>query len=446
MQVNILTNKPVVNLQKTGKEMYALMTELFPICRSLTGNGFRDTLKILKKQIPLQIHEVPSGTKVLDWSIPKEWNIHDAWIKDPYGKKVVDFKESNLHVVSYSIPVAKKISLVDLKKHIHTLEEYPDWIPYLTSYYHEDWGFCMTHNALAALKPGTYEIKINSTLEDGSLTYGEYYLKGETEEEVLLTTYPCHPSLCNDNLSGVVLLTQLAKYLTGKKLKYSYRFLFIPETIGALTWLSKNEENLSRIKFGLVVTCVGDPGNSTYKKSRDGSNTIDKIAEKVLQDSGEPFRVLDFWPAGSDERQFCSPGFNLPIGSLMRSVYAQYPEYHTSADNLEFVKAEYLANSLKKYLDIVYIIENNTKYMNLNPKGEPQLGRRGLYQKIGGRKDALVQKVAIFWILNLSDGKNSLLDIAIRSGLAFSVIREAADALENSGLLEKCDLREQEKI
>ncbi len=432
-----MTEKNKIDFPKTGREMHKLMKELYPICRSITGDGVKDTLKIIKKSIPLKINRVPSGTQVFDWIVPKEWNIRDAYIKDPAGKKVIDFKKSNLHVMSYSVPVSKKISLNELKKHIHTLEKYPDWIPYLTTYYNDNWGFCMTHNNLKALKPGDYEIKIDSTLEDGYLTYGEYFLKGKRDEEVLLSTYICHPSLCNDNLSGVVLLIHLAKILKEKKLNYSYRFLFIPETIGAIAWLYQNEKKLSKIKFGLVATCVGDPGISTYKKSNTGSNTIDMIVQKVLEESGEPFNIIDFFPWGSDERQFCSPGFNLPVGSLMRTPYAQFPQYHTSADNLDFVTAEHLTDSLEKYLQILDIIENNGTYLNLNPKCEPQLGRRGLYQKIGGKKDPDINGYAVVWLLNLSDGTRSLLDIAIISKLKFGVIKKAAEALEKCGLLEQ---------
>jgi len=427
--------KKNVDFPTTGWEMHSLITELYPICRSITGEGVRETLKILKKVIPLEITEIPSGTKVFDWTIPKEWNIRDAYIKNSHGKKIVDFKKSNLHVMSYSSPVSKKIPLTELKKHLHTLEEYPEWIPYLTSYYSENWGFCVCKNDLNNFKSGSYDVVIDSSLKNGSLSYGEYYLKGRNKDEVLLSTYLCHPSLCNDNLSGVVLITHLAKILKTTKLKYSYRFLFIPETIGAIAWLSQNQQNISKIKYGLVATCVGDPGISTYKKSRDGANTIDLISQLVLEESGDAYRIVEFFPSGSDERQFCSPGFNLPVGSLMRTPYGQFPEYHTSADNLDFVTAEHLADSLKKYLDIIYIIENNAVYYNQNPKCEPQLGRRGLYRKIGSQKNSDLDEMAIFWVLNLSDGKHSLLDIAIRSKIPFRKIRQAADSLKKYDLI-----------
>ena len=299
---------------KEGKDMYDLMIKLYPICRSITGNGVRETLKIIKKLIPIEIKEIPSGTKVFDWTVPKEWNIKDAYIKNSKGEKIVDFKNSNLHVLNYSLPINKKLRLNELKEHLFTLPEYPDWIPYLTSYYDENWGFCLSHNQYEKLEDDIYEVFIDSTLKDGFLTYGELYLEGKNKEEILLTCYICHPSLCNDNLSGIVLLTFLAKHiLTLKKdtaLTNSYRFLFIPETIGSIAWLCLNEKKISNIKCGLVVTCVGDSGKFTYKKSRIGNALIDKVVEKVLIDSEEAHEIIEFFPTGSDERQFCSPGFN----------------------------------------------------------------------------------------------------------------------------------------
>lgn len=435
-----MTGHPVKTADSTddttsGRSMHALLTELYPICRSITGGGVRKTLEILKKHIPLTVHEVPTGTKVLDWTIPKEWNIRDAYIKNPHGEKIVDFSKTNLHVVSYSTPVDKKISLTELKNHLHTLEKYPDWIPYLTSYYHENWGFCLSHNQVKGLTEGEYEVKIDSSLMDGHLSYGEFLIKGESDEEILFSTYLCHPSLCNDNLSGVVLLTHLAESLIGKKIRYSYRFLFIPETIGAITWLSQNDDTVAKIKFGLVATCVGDSGISTYKQTRNAPHYLDRIVEKVLIDSGMPYTLMEFWPSGSDERQYSSPGYNIPVGSLMRTCYTHFPQYHTSADNLDFVTAEHLADSLKKYQEIIFIIEHDAIYINTNPKGEPQLGRRGLYAKIGGSKDPGVDELAVYWILNLSDGRHSLLDIAVRSKMPFRKIRQLAAELESSGLL-----------
>lgn len=419
------------------KEMFELMQRLYPICRSITGNGVRETLRIIKEHIPIEIREVPSGTGVFDWTVPKEWNIKDAYIKDAKGEKIVDFRKFNLHVLNYSVAVHQKMPLAQLKKHLFTLPDYPEWIPYLSSYYEENWGFCMSQRQYDKLEDQTYEVVIDSTLQAGHLTFAELFIKGEREEEVLFSCYICHPSLCNDNLSGIVLLTFLIKRLLKNDLKYSYRFLFIPETIGAITWLSLNEDKVSKIKHGLVVTCVGDPGKSTYKKSRDGNAVIDKVVQKVLIDSQDEYKILDFFPSGSDERQFCSPGFNLPVGSLMRTPYNCFPEYHTSADNLSFVSPEYLADSFEKYMKVILILENNVSYLNLNPKCEPQLGKKGLCSMTGGRKRSDPSRLALLWVLNMSDGKNSLLDISYRSGLSFEQIKDAADSLFAAGLLKK---------
>ncbi len=426
------------NNEHFGIEMYEFIKKLYPICRSITGNGLRETLKIISEQVPLKIREISSGTKVFDWTVPKEWNIKDAYVKNSKGEKIIDFKKSNLHVLNYSIPINKKVSLKELKEHLFTLPEYPDWIPYLTSYYKENWGFCITHKQYEKLEEDTYEVVIDSTLENGSLTYGELCLKGESAEEVLLTCYVCHPSLCNDNLTGVAIITFLAKYLKNIHLKYSYRFLFIPETIGSITWLSLNEDKISNIKHGLIATCLGDSGNFTYKKSRNETEVINKVVQKVLEDSGMPYKTIDFDPFnGSDERQFCSPGFNMPIGSLMRTKYSLFPEYHTSSDNLDFIKPENLADSLKNYIKVIFVLENDGTYLSLNPKCEPQLGKRGLYTLIGGNKNFENSWIATFWILNLSDGKNSLLDISMKSGVNFKTVKECVNMLISTNLIKK---------
>ena len=349
------------NVDLTGSEMFQLMTKLYPICRSITGNGVRQTLAEIKNHIDLKVNEIPTNKKVFDWTIPKEWNISDAYVLDPKGNKVVDFKKSNLHVVSYSVPISKKMPLEELKQHIHTLPDQPNTIPYLTTYYKDDWGICMTHNEFLKLQAGEYEVVIDSTLNDGSLTYGEFLIKGKTSEEILISCYICHPSMCNDNLSGVVLATALAKQLSKIQMNYSVRFLFIPETIGAITWLTLNEKNLSKLKHGLVATCLGDPGVSTYKKTKHGKAEIDRTVEFVLKNSGKQYQILDFFHTGSDERQFCSPRFNMPVGSLMRTPYGRFPQYHTSDDNLEFVKAEFLADTYRKYLNTIFVLENNKK-------------------------------------------------------------------------------------
>jgi aminopeptidase-like protein len=412
-----------------GKRLYDLIEKLFPLCRSITGNGVRKTLEILQDDIPLQAHEVPSGTKVFDWVVPREWNIRDAYIKNSHGKRVVDFQKSNLHVLNYSIPVQTTLPLGRLKSHLHTLPEHPEWIPYRTTYYKETWGFCLPHRDLVKLEDDEYEVLIDSTLEDGSLTYGELFVEGESEDEVLITTHVCHPSLCNDNLSGIAVSTMLAQWISDAGTRYSYRFLFLPGTIGAITWLALNEEKTRGIRHGLVLAGLGDAGPVTYKKSRRGDAEIDRAMGQVLKDSGDDHRILDFTPYGYDERQFCSPGFNLPVGRLSRSVYGQYPEYHTSADDLHFVVRASLADSFQKILSLVSVLENNGRYLNLQPRCEPQLGRRGLYRTPGA------DEMALLWVLNLSDGQHSLLDICALSGMDFATVNAAKDTLFKHDLL-----------
>jgi len=435
--VNITDIKERLNPNEVSQEMYQLISELYPICRSITGNGFRETLHWIKKHIELTQHEVPTGTQVFDWTVPKEWNIKDAYVKNSKGERIIDFNKSNLHVVNYSVPVKQKMLLEELKKHLFTLSDRPDWIPYRTSYYKESWGFCLSHKQFLELQDEEYEVCIDSSLEDGHLTYGEYYLKGEKPDEVLISCHACHPSLCNDNLSGIAIATFLAKYLSQINLSYSYRFIFIPGTIGSITWLCLNENQVHKIKHGLVLTCLGDPGKSTYKKSRRGDAEIDKAVTHVLKHSGKDSEIIDFFPYGYDERQFCSPGFNLPVGCFMRTPHNCYPEYHTSADNLDLVQTEYLADSFSKCLSVLHILENNKKYLNQNPKCEPQLGKRGLYGAIGGQTDTKMREMAMLWVLNLSDGNHSLLDIADRSGMSFDSINKAADALLKHDLLQE---------
>lgn len=421
-----------------GSEMYSLISELYPICRSITGKGVRDTLGIIRNHIQIEVHEVPTGTAVFDWTVPREWNIRDAYIRNPDGEKIVDFRTSNLHVLNYSVPVRKKLVLQELKGHLHTSPDHPDWIPYRTSYYRENWGFCLPHNQMLSLKDGEYEVLIDSSLENGTLTYGEYYLKGSIPEEVLLSCHICHPSLCNDNLSGIALVTHLAKELARYELRYSYRFLFIPGTIGSITWLSQNEERIPLIKHGLVAACLGDTGKFTYKKSRRSDAEIDSAVMHVLSQSGSPHEILDFVPFGYDERQYCSPGIDLPVGCLMRTPHGRYPEYHTSADNLDFVRPEALRESFVTFLSVLHVLEHNAKYLNRYPKCEPQLGRRGLYQAVGGQSDARSREMAMLWVLNQSDGNTSLLDISRKSCLPFPLVADVAGVLAGHDLLQEC--------
>jgi aminopeptidase-like protein len=422
-----------------GQAMHRLMAELYPICRSITGDGNRQTLDVLRRFIPLEIHEVPSGTQVFDWTVPREWNIRDAYVKNTKGERVIDFNASNLHVVSYSVPVQRRLRLQELREHLFSLPDRPDWIPYRTSYYNETWGFCVSHRQLEALADEEYEVCIDSSLTEGHLTYGEYLLPGQTADEVLISCHICHPSLCNDNLAGISLAVHLAMLVAQwPERRYSYRFLFIPGTIGSIAWLARNERQAGRIRHGLVVTCVGDSGRFTYKKSRRGNAEIDRVALHVLKQSGHPYASEDFSPYGYDERQYCSPGFNLPVGCLMRSPHGSFPEYHTSADNLDFVRPENLATSLDAYRQVIEVLEGNGSYLNLNPKCEPQLGRRGLYNAVGADSHQKLDQMALLWVLNLSDGAHSLLDVCEMANQPFREIRRAADALERCGLLQKC--------
>lgn len=426
-----------LDISTIGQQMYDLIRELYPICRSITGRGFRESLRIIGRQIPLEVTEVPTGAKVLDWEVPKEWDILDAYVKDPSGRKIIDFQQSTLHVVSYSAPIRRTMPLSELKQHLFSLPDRPDWIPYRTSYYKEDWGFCVSHRVLESLQEGQYEVCVDSTLRPGSLCFAECRMRGQTDDEILISCHCCHPSLCNDNLSGMALCACLAQELQNANSRYSYRFLFVPGTIGSIAWLALNETQTARVKHGLVVACVGDAGRMTYKRSRQGNAEIDRAVTHVLRCHGCEYDVMDFSPYGYDERQYCSPGFNLPVGSLTRTPHGRYPEYHTSADNLNFVSPESLADSYAVYREVFRTLEHNYRYRNTHPKGEPQLGRRGLYESVGGRKELKLSESALLWTLNLSDGAWSLLDIAERAGLKFEQVQHAAETLECHGLLER---------
>lgn len=422
---NIAEPDTALTHEDLGAELHEFVSELYPICRSITGDGLRETLRRIGERVPLELTEVPTGTQVFDWTIPREWNIRDAYVKDGQGRRVVDFEACNLHVVNYSVPVDLRLPLSELRQRLVTIPERRDWIPYRTSYYTEDWGFCLSHNALLSLEEGEFEVRIDSTLEDGGLTYGECYLPGDEEGEVLISAHVCHPSLANDNLSGVAVATFLARALASLPRRLSYRFVFAPGTIGAIAWLYANQERVSRIRHGLVISCAGDAGGVTYKRSRGGDAEVDRALTHVLEHSGDPFELLDFSPDGYDERQYGSPGFDLPVGCFMRTPHGRFPEYHTSADNLDLVRPAALADSMRKLLATVSVLEGNATYLNLNPRCEPQLGRRGLNPG----------DLALLWVLNLSDGTRSLLDVADRSGLRFAAIRAAADALLEHDLL-----------
>jgi len=418
-----------------GRDMHALASELYPICRSITGDGLRQTLDVIARHIPLQRFDVPSGTEVFDWTVPREWNIRDAYIKDRSGRRVVDFRACNLHVVNYSTPIHRTMTLAELREHLFTVPGHPTWIPYRTSYYKDAWGFCLSEAQLAAMADDEYEVMIDSSLSDGSLSYGECFLPadGGSSDEVLISCHVCHPSLANDNLSGLSVAVFLARHLLARKRRYNYRFLFIPATIGAITWLALNRERTSRIKHGMVLTCLGDAGLFHYKKSRRGAE-VDRVAAHVLAASGLPHEIRDFMPYGYDERQYCSPGFDLAVGCLSRSVWGEFPEYHTSADNLDFVTPASLEESLAVVSSIVDVLDANRHYLNTSPCCEPALGRRGLYRSAGG-SGMDDENLARLWVLNQADGKHSLLDIAERAGMPFALIERSARELMASGLL-----------
>ena len=424
---------PAAPISPSGSAMLELIADLEPICRSITGSGVTRTLERLQQEIPLLIREVPTGTPVLDWTVPNEWNIRDAWVKNSRGERVIDFKKSNLHVVSYSQPVNATMTLDELKPHLFSLPNQPTAIPYRTSYYNESWGFCLSHDDLQRLEDGSYEVVIDSELKPGFLRYGECVIPGQVEDEVLITTHICHPTMYNDNLSGIGVATLLAKAISESSPRLTYRFLFIPGTIGSLAWLAANEDGISKIKSGLVLTGVGDPGTPTYKRSRRADAEIDRIMEYVLNADSPKFEIRNFSPFGYDERQFCSPAFDMPVGCLMRTPHGEYAEYHTSLDNLDFIKRESLEDTLRIASRCVGLLEKNRFYQNLFPKGEPQLGKRGLYQAMGQQtKDRQSLQLAMLWVLNYSDGNHDLLDISIKSSLPFDTVASAA------GLLEDC--------
>jgi aminopeptidase-like protein len=417
-----------------GAEAYALMERLFPLCRSLTGDGVRATLDILAEHVPLERTEVPSGTQVFDWIVPDEWNIREAHVTGPDGTRVVDFADSTLHVVNYSEPVRATLPLSELRERLFTLPDQPDLIPYRTSYYSRTWGFCLPHRQLQELPDGDYEVVIDSTLAPGHLTFADALIAGESDEEIVFSTYICHPSLANDNLSGIAVTTMLAAQLAGRRLRHSYRFVFAPGTLGPLAWLHHNQATLARMKHGIAISCIGDGGALTSKRSRRAGAEIDRAAELVLRDSGQPHRVLDWEPWGGDERQWNSPGFDLPVGTLMRTPHGEFDGYHTSADSLDRIAPASLEESVQALLAIVDALDSNRTMLNLSPYGEPQLGRRGLFRAAGGAVETADHERALLWVLNQSDGEASLVDIADRSGIAYPVIKRAAERLEQVGL------------
>lgn len=424
-----------LDARHAGAEMHALMARLRPVCSSITGDGIREVFRVLGETIPLSVTRVATGTKVLDWTVPREWTLRDAYIADASGRKVVDVADSPLHVVNYSTPVRKRMTLAELRPHLYTLPDHPDWIPYRASYYKETWGFCLSQRVLETLRDEPYDVVIDSTLGDGYLEYAECVIPGQSPEEVLISTHACHPAMCNDNLSGVAVAWATARALIARQPRFTHRIVFIPTIIGSIVWLARNESVAQRIRSGLVLACVGDGGAFHYKRSRRSNALVDRAAAHVLSLDPSGGKIEDFVPYGYDERNYCSPGFDLPVGSLSRTPHGRFAQYHTSADDLDFVRPEHLAGSLDACLTILDVIENDGVYLNTSPKGEPQLGKRGLYNRTGGLTRDQASEFALFWVLNFSDGKHSLLDIAERSRLPFSVVAGAARRLSEAGLL-----------
>jgi aminopeptidase-like protein len=422
-----------------AQTLHRLCERLYPIGRSITGAGVRRTLSMLAEQIPLEVHEVPSGTRVFDWEVPLEWNLRSAYVESPDGERIIDHARHNLHVVGYSEPVETVLSREALEPHLFSLPGQPDLIPYRTSYYQRAWGFCLQDSVRRQLPDGDYRVCIDATLGPGVLNYGECFLPGTSDREILVSTHVCHPSLANDNLSGIAVATHLAaRFAAAGPQRYGLRFLFVPGTIGAITWLARNESRLSRIEAGLVLSGVGDAGPFTYKRSRHGAGLMDRLFERHLADfAGGSLRP--FIPYGYDERQYCSPGIGIAAGCLMRTPYGEYPEYHTSGDDLELISGASLAQTFELCARVLDDAQRVGRYRNLNPHCEPQLGRRGLYDAIGGDNEAKELQLAMLWVLNYSDGDHSTLDIAERSGLALAVLQRAVELLEAAHLLAPID-------
>jgi aminopeptidase-like protein len=419
-----------------GEALHALAARLYRIPRSITGPGVRETLAILGEKAPIARRSIPSGTPVFDWEVPKEWRFRSARLTAPDGTVVADAAVHNLHVLNFSIGFHGRLPLAELRPHLYSLPDQPERIPYRTSYYREAWGFCLPHRVVESLTEGEYEVAIDAEHVDGALDYGEALLPGESNEEVLLSTHCCHPQVANDNLSGMVVMTALAAELAARpRRRYTYRFLFVPGTIGSIAWLATNEAAARRVRHGLVAAGLGDGGSFHYKRTRRGDAPIDFAVPRALAGLGEPLEAEPFVPFGYDERQYNSPGFSLPVGSLTRTPWGRYPEYHTDADDLDFIRPQQLERALAAYRAVVDELERREVFVNLSPNGEPRLGKRGLYRQIGGDDAGRERELALLWVLNLSDGEWDLESIAERSGLALEALRDAAAALVDAGLL-----------
>ncbi|MGE0880199.1 MAG: DUF4910 domain-containing protein [Acidimicrobiia bacterium] len=422
-----------------GHELHGWMGDLFPLCRSITGNGVRDTLKYLKRHVPeLQLHEVPTGTQVFDWTIPDEWNIADAYIADLDGHRLVDFRASNLHVVSYSEPVDAVLTREQLEPHLYSLPDEPSAIPYVTSYYRRTWGFCVSHAQRQSLGPGPFHVKIDATLEPGSLTYADAVLPGDTDDEILISSYVCHPSLANNELSGPVVITALGRWIRQlPRRRYTYRLVYAPETIGSITYLSRHLDHLKRhVKAGWVVTCVGDDREYSYLPSRFGDTLADRVAKQVLADVAGDYHAYSFLDRGSDERQWCSPGADLPVCSVMRSKYGTYPEYHSSLDDLSLVSPNGLAGGYAVMQRCVELIEANARWRMVMPC-EPQLGKRGLYPTTSIRANETEQLLNLLNVVAYCDGSGDVVDLCRNTGARSDQVIDIISTLAEAGVVER---------
>ena len=430
--------REIQNAPVEQEAMYELASELFPIHRSLSGSGVRHTLEILRRFLPdLTVHEVPSGTHAFDWIVPDEWNVSEAWVEDSSGTRVIDASRNNLHLVAYSTPVDAVMSLAELQSHLHSLPGQPDAIPYVTSYYAPNWGFCLAHRERERLRDGQHRVVIDSTLHPGSLTYGELILKGAEEGEVLLSTYVCHPSMANNEVSGPAVTTYLARWISALATRrFTYRILFVPETIGSIVYLSRFHEHMRRRTIaGFVVTCVGDDRSYSFMPSRTGRTLADKVALHVLRHHAPEFRHFSYLQRGSDERQYCSPGIDLPVVSVMRTKYGEYPEYHTSLDDLSLISPDGLGGAFTVLRDCLRALEDNQVYL-ATTLCEPQLGRRGLYPLVGTATSAHSAR-DLTNVLAYADGEHDLIDLAEIVGLPFSRVSDLAEMLLSHGLLRR---------
>jgi aminopeptidase-like protein len=428
--------KRVLNSNPSEIEHY--FDRLWPICRSITGDGLRESFKILKEIIPLELHEVESGKEVLDWTVPEEWNIRDAYILTPAGEKIADFKKNNLHVVNYSTPVDRGINFEELEHRLHYKEELPDAVPYITTYYKKRWGFCVDYNTYKKLpREGTYRVKIDSSLEKGSLTYGDLVLPGETDDEILFSSYLCHPSMANNELSGPLTLAFLYRELAKmENRKYSYRFVIAPETIGAICYLHQNKDELmANVRAGFLFTCCGDNGNLTYKSTRDENSITNRVVHHILENSRQEYSVLPFDPIGSDERQYASPGFNFQIGVIMRTPFSQFPEYHTSLDNKDLMNFDKMSELIKTVCDFVKAFEINSDYENQVKFGEPFLGKRDLFEDQNTNRSPSEAIKLRLRLLNFLDGTRDLLSVCDRYGYSILEIESEINQLLKHGLI-----------